>query len=833
MSSNLTGQAEVGFRFHHLDDDTVWDWRSFEELPTPWILEEVISPYPGLFPLLGTARPTTGYLEYPQPFRPSMASHQGAAIIVTGWLYFPQDGAYRFRLQARGNAQLWIVPANQRALPNPQPIIRNRSNDPDSWDESEPMEVRAGDAAALALVLKNPAEDGFFRVAWRLNDGPPSIVPIGLLNWGGHGKHGWKLYDRMRHMPRDLTVLEGAQARFFLQLEYKDPVQIAWTRNGQWLGDQTSPLLEFQARPEDHGVQFRATADFHSSLPATLHVWSRVRDGITNLFLNDRFQISREIGHACSIIDNLGWSGGSWLTQGDFHIVEAEEHDSGFRFGRFGANSGGATLTQGLTEVLQAGVPYEVRFDARRTPGTIVPGQVAVDVYSTFEQREWRFTVEDESWNEFRFAFTPASTEPTYVRWSTRSGSRIDLSQFVLTPLLQDYESPTAILRGEPGVSEGGDGDWSYVQVPVDVSGQLQLDQTRSLNHAHVHKPVEGISAWSFHGELTSGFMAYNTQPYILPWARHDIPARALIAGPGQQGDAVGIQFRASQSGMYRVIPVLLPIQPTGTDPGLRWFLVSNGELHGAGVVRSVESFRPPLEPDPVRLKAGDFVQFLVAADLSIEGARAIAMDMTVSDVESSVTSPRLRQIGYLKELIFHHPSGSGLLGLMDDPRFPDAPDSSRVLSSFSGGTPEAGDHGRVVVGFLLPPTTGVYRLHLEADGEAALFLGTDNRASSRKLVAMATPSTPARPRRGVSPAEEVTFHPDSAGISEPIDLVAGMHYYVELRQRTGHQDGRFRVGWVLDRATGDHDPSTPLSGAGIAAALDSLDEPLGAEPPR
>jgi hypothetical protein len=154
---------------------------------------------------------------------------------------------------------------------------------------------------------------------------------------------------------------------------------------------------------------------------------------------------------------------------------------------------------------------------------------------------------------------------------------------------------------------------------------------------------------------------------------------------------------------------------------------------------------------------------------------------------------------------------------LLADPRYPAEPDFASYTSAFTSRPvyPDDthGGYGGRISGYLTPPETGEYRLFVQSDDTARLFLSTDDQPANLALVAE-------------EPACCNAFgEPYSPRTSVPIHLEAGRSYYVEGIWKEGAGADYLRVAW---RREGDPTPaaSLPVIPASAIAAWVPDDDP-------
>ena len=157
----------------------------------------------------------------------------------------------------------------------------------------------------------------------------------------------------------------------------------------------------------------------------------------------------------------------------------------------------------------------------------------------------------------------------------------------------------------------------------------------------------------------------------------------------------------------------------------------------------------------------------------------------------------------------WHGQDGASLADLTLDANYPDHPDGTDELTSFE--TPEdwADTDGVSVQGYLFAPKTGNFTFWLDCDQEAELWLSPDANAQSAILIA------------GTSTTLE----------SPPVQLEAGVPYYIEANHMAGPGPDRLAVIWEgpnVPQAVIEGQYLSPWTGAGPPALTVENSEPNG-----
>ncbi|XP_048587434.1 uncharacterized protein LOC116607202 isoform X2 [Nematostella vectensis] len=145
----------------------------------------------------------------------------------------------------------------------------------------------------------------------------------------------------------------------------------------------------------------------------------------------------------------------------------------------------------------------------------------------------------------------------------------------------------------------------------------------------------------------------------------------------------------------------------------------------------------------------------------------------------------------------FDNIPGDRIKNLIDSNNYPYFPSSSLIISHFS--EPEDwGDHyGSSIEGFFVPQQDGNHVFHLASGKEGKLYLGSDFDPKSKRLIAHVQEST--------SPMRQSEL----TGVkSDPIDLIAGVPYYILALHKESTGPDHLSVGMT----TPDGQVDAPIS---------------------
>jgi hypothetical protein len=155
---------------------------------------------------------------------------------------------------------------------------------------------------------------------------------------------------------------------------------------------------------------------------------------------------------------------------------------------------------------------------------------------------------------------------------------------------------------------------------------------------------------------------------------------------------------------------------------------------------------------------------------------------------------------------------------LRSDPRYPDSPSGSDLLSAFEAPVNWADDYGTRLRAFLVPPGSGDYTFWISSDDTSELLLSFDADPANATVIASVSDYT--------LPGEYDDY---ASQQSDPVTLEAGRQYYIEAIQKESTGGDHVSVAWsgpgLVDRAVIDGsyliafpEPAT-LSLLGLCAA--------------
>ena len=135
--------------------------------------------------------------------------------------------------------------------------------------------------------------------------------------------------------------------------------------------------------------------------------------------------------------------------------------------------------------------------------------------------------------------------------------------------------------------------------------------------------------------------------------------------------------------------------------------------------------------------------------------------------------------------------AGNEISKLTLDPRYPDRPSGSDVLTSLESPVNWGDNYGERLRAYLTPPTTGAYRFWIAADQTAELWLSTNDSPVGAQRIAYVTSPTPSR-------GWTWQISQNSYYVVGDIGLMAGQRYYIEVLHKEGTGNDNVAVRWRL-----------------------------------
>jgi len=121
---------------------------------------------------------------------------------------------------------------------------------------------------------------------------------------------------------------------------------------------------------------------------------------------------------------------------------------------------------------------------------------------------------------------------------------------------------------------------------------------------------------------------------------------------------------------------------------------------------------------------------------------------------------------------------------LKANPKYPNSPDATEVLTGFSWDGPDIDNYGARIHGWVYVPATGDYTFWLNTDDNGELWLSTDDDPGSAKLIALE------------SSWSGLNAWGSGEEQSDPIPLIGGEKYYIMALWQEGGGGDHCQVAW-------------------------------------
>ncbi|HLY73078.1 MAG TPA: PA14 domain-containing protein [Planctomycetota bacterium] len=175
-------------------------------------------------------------------------------------------------------------------------------------------------------------------------------------------------------------------------------------------------------------------------------------------------------------------------------------------------------------------------------------------------------------------------------------------------------------------------------------------------------------------------------------------------------------------------------------------------------------------------------------AYLALSGVRqSPPRDSEVKDLLKAHPPAEFGPTGTILREIWRGIPGTTVADLLNHPKFkegkPDLTGPITYIDSWDMGT----DYGCRIRGYVHPPTTGDYIFWIASDDEGELWLSTDDTPAKKQRLCILS-----------RPVGQRDWNADPAQKSNPIGLIAGKRYYIEVLQKQGAGPEHVAVGWQL-----------------------------------
>ncbi len=202
-----------------------------------------------------------------------------------------------------------------------------------------------------------------------------------------------------------------------------------------------------------------------------------------------------------------------------------------------------------------------------------------------------------------------------------------------------------------------------------------------------------------------------------------------------------------------------------------------------------------------------------VAAD----HAGSYAVRMTVADggdVAFTESAPATLEVesgswlrGGVRMEFYADIPGRPVSNLVANAKFPNRPDSVKLLRSLEAPWNQGDNFGLRISGYLVPPITGEYVFYVASDDQSQLFLSPSEDPAAKELIAQ-EPIWQS-PRAWIATRRRA----GTPNISRPIRLESGRRYYIEGLMKEGIVGDHFAVAWQLPGQTPPRNGDPPIPG--------------------
>jgi len=133
---------------------------------------------------------------------------------------------------------------------------------------------------------------------------------------------------------------------------------------------------------------------------------------------------------------------------------------------------------------------------------------------------------------------------------------------------------------------------------------------------------------------------------------------------------------------------------------------------------------------------------------------------------------------------------GSELTDLRRSPKYPDQPDQTSVIETFSSPVDQLDEYGVRLSAYLIPPEDGDYTFWIASDDQGELWLSPNSTRDG--LIQLARVENYTAPLAWTATPQQR---------SEPVALLAGDAYYIEALMKEGGGGDHLAIAWSRDAA--------------------------------
>ncbi|MEM7128963.1 MAG: putative Ig domain-containing protein [Chloroflexota bacterium] len=174
--------------------------------------------------------------------------------------------------------------------------------------------------------------------------------------------------------------------------------------------------------------------------------------------------------------------------------------------------------------------------------------------------------------------------------------------------------------------------------------------------------------------------------------------------------------------------------------------------------------------------------------DYTVDDGKNGQSTATVTVIVSDTAPPAFGPTGEILWERWDTAFGIVLDILRNDPDFPDSPDQSANISSFSSAINQGENFGQRIHGLIYPPITGQYIFWIASDDQGELWLSSDETSDNLSLIANVIDYT-------LSPNEWGKYPEQQSAL---ITLQAGQAYYIDALAQEGGGGDHLTVAWQI-----------------------------------
>jgi len=187
-----------------------------------------------------------------------------------------------------------------------------------------------------------------------------------------------------------------------------------------------------------------------------------------------------------------------------------------------------------------------------------------------------------------------------------------------------------------------------------------------------------------------------------------------------------------------------------------------------------------------------------------------VAFDGVESSTKSTVTLEVLApgaQKGTITREVWTDITGTRVSDLLADPQYPNSPNETGTITQLDTPRDWGNTYGQRIHGYIYPPTTGNYTFWVSSSARSQVFLSTDTSIENAVMICESTTTLSGDP-------ENWTNSPKQK--SDPVALVAGQRYYIQILQKEGNTSDHCSVAWDITQP----DVPTIVDGAYLSPYL-------------